>query len=379
MTIAPNNNDLPKLSVSTEPDSKSHSINLSGNWNLRNLADTTGLQEQISRESHNETVSWDMMSVEVLDSATALMIWLAWNQEFPKKLTIKPEHRRLLESWASQQVTDGQPVISPLNMIINTFNQFSSEALSQSSDLISLTGQFFLDLFYLMLHLDEIPWTEISITIYESGVRALGITALVGFLIGIVLSYLSALQLRMFGAEIYIIDILGLSIIRELGPLLAAILVAGRSGSAITAQIGIMRVTEELDALSAMGISHSLRLILPKVVALTIVLPLLSVWTNAAALLGGMFSAQNTLDISYQQFFQKLPDTVPVVNMYIGLGKSATFGVMIALIACHFGFRIKPNTESLGNETTNSVVAAITVVIMVDALYAIFFMDVGMP
>ncbi len=379
MTIAPNNNDLPKLSVSAEPDSKGRSINLSGNWNLRNLADTTGLQEQISRESHNETVRWDMMSVEVLDSATALMIWLAWNQEFPKKLTIKPEHRRLLESWASQQVTDGQPVISPLNLIINTFNQFSSEALSQSSDLISLTGQFFLDLFYLIRHPDEIPWPEISITIYESGVRALGITALVGFLIGIVLSYLSALQLRMFGAEIYIIDILGLSIIRELGPLLAAILVAGRSGSAITAQIGIMRVTEELDALSAMGISHSLRLILPKVIALTIVLPLLSVWTNTAALLGGMFSAQNTLDISYQQFFQKLPDTVPVVNMYIGLGKSATFGVMIALIACHFGFRIKPNTESLGNETTNSVVAAITVVIMVDALYAILFMDVGMP
>jgi phospholipid/cholesterol/gamma-HCH transport system permease protein len=140
-----------------------------------------------------------------------------------------------------------------------------------------------------------------------------------------------------------------------------------------------MRVTEELDALSAMGISHSLRLILPKVVALTLVLPLLSVWTNAAALIGGMFSAQNTLDISYQQFFQKLPDTVPLVNMFIGLGKSAVFGFMIALIACHFGFRIKPNTESLGNETTNSVVAAITIVIMVDALFAILFMDIGMP
>ncbi len=128
-----------------------------------------------------------------------------------------------------------------------------------------------------------------------------------------------------------------------------------------------------------MGISHSLRLILPKVAALILVLPLLTVWTNGAALLGGMFSAQNTLDISYQQFFQKLPDTVPLVNIFIGLGKSAVFGMMIALIACHFGFRIQPNTESLGNETTNSVVAAITVVIMVDALFAILFMDVGMP
>jgi len=207
----------------------------------------------------------------------------------------------------------------------------------------------------------------------------LGITALVGFLIGIVLSYLSALQLKIFGAEIYIIDILGLSIIRELGPLLAAILVAGRSGSAMTAQIGIMRVTEELDALSAMGISHSVRIILPNVAALTLIMPLISIWTDAAALIGGMFSAQNTLDISYQQFFFKLPDVVPLANVFIGIGKSAVFGLMIALIACHFGFRIKPNTESLGNETTNSVVAAITVVIMIDAVFAILFMGVGMP
>ncbi len=147
----------------------------------------------------------------------------------------------------------------------------------------------------------------------------------------------------------------------------------------MTAEIGIMRVTEELDALSAMGISHSLRLILPKVAALALCMPLLSVWTSTTALIGGMYSAQTTLDISYQQFFLKLPDVVPIANVFIGLGKSAVFGLMIALIACHFGFRIKPNTESLGNETTNSVVVAITVVIMIDAIFAILFMGVGMP
>ncbi len=223
------------------------------------------------------------------------------------------------------------------------------------------------------------PWAEISRAIYDAGVRALGITALVGFLIGIVLSYLSALQLKMFGAEIYIINILGLSIIRELGPLLAAILVAGRSGSAMTAQIGIMRVTEELDALSAMGISHSLRLVLPKVFALAVAMPLLSVWTSSMALCGGMFSAQDTLDINYQQFFQRLPDAVPLSNVLIGLGKSMVFGLVIALVACYYGFRIQPNTVSLGNQTTNSVVAAITLVIMIDAVFAILFMNTGMP
>jgi phospholipid/cholesterol/gamma-HCH transport system permease protein len=320
-----------------------------------------------------------MESVNVLDSASALILWKAWGNKLPGALQMKPEHRRLFERWQSQKIPEPQPVISSTSRIIKYTDQLLASFWKQLLQLVTLLGQLVLDIGYLLRHPGEIPWSEISITIYESGVRALGITALVGFLIGIVLSYLSALQLKIFGAEIYIIDILGLSIIRELGPLLAAILVAGRSGSAMTAQIGIMRVTEELDALSAMGISHSLRLILPKVMALTIVLPLLSVWTSVMALIGGMFSAQTTLDINYQQFFLKLPDVVPLTNIFIGLGKSAVFGLMIALIACHFGFLIKPNTESLGNETTNSVVAAITVVIMVDAVFAILFMNVGMP
>jgi phospholipid/cholesterol/gamma-HCH transport system permease protein len=108
-------------------------------------------------------------------------------------------------------------------------------------------------------------------------------------------------------------------------------------------------------------------------------MPLLGAWTSASALIGGMFSAQNTLDISYQQFFLKLPNVVPLFNVFIGLGKGIVFGIMIALIASHFGFRIKPNTESLGIETTNSVVASITFVIMIDAIFAILFMGVGMP
>jgi phospholipid/cholesterol/gamma-HCH transport system permease protein len=371
------NSDAPGLSVQSE-DGKP-CLKLTGQWNLRYLAKANGLKNSLRRYAADHKLVWDMTSIAVLDSAAALMLWLAWNKQIPANLRIKPEHRRILEQWQTQPAPEAEPEISFSRQLNNFFNQLWYGFALQVIDTVVMAGQLVLDFFYLCRHPGDISWPEMSTTIYEAGVRALGITALVGFLIGIVLSYLSALQLKMFGAEIYIIDILGLSIIRELGPLLAAILVAGRSGSAITAQIGIMRVTEELDALSAMGISHSLRIILPKVIALTIVMPLLTVWTNAAALLGGMFSAQNTLDISYQQFFLKLPDTVPLVNMYIGLGKSASFGFMIALIACHFGFRIKPNTESLGNETTNSVVAAITVVIMVDALYAILFMNVGMP
>jgi phospholipid/cholesterol/gamma-HCH transport system permease protein len=379
MTDILTNPDLPPLLEVLKQDNGRQFVKLTGNWNLRSLSVAPDLQRKISRAGTDKTYQWDMRSVDILDSAAALMLWQAWGEQMPTGLLVKPEHQRILERWQEQTVPAAEPTVSRFNLVYNYFHQLIWSFWVQLLDLVTLSGQQVLDMGYLLVHPSEIPRAEISITIYDAGVRALGITALVGFLIGIVLSYLSALQLKTFGAEIYIIDILGLSIIRELGPLLAAILVAGRSGSAMTAQIGIMRVTEELDALSAMGISHSLRLILPKVVALTIVLPLLSAWTSAAALIGGMFSAQNTLDISYQQFYLRLPDAVPLVNVFIGLGKSAVFGLMIALIACHFGFRIKPNTESLGSETTNSVVASITVVIMNDAIFAILFMGVGMP
>jgi phospholipid/cholesterol/gamma-HCH transport system permease protein len=221
------------------------------------------------------------------------------------------------------------------------------------------------------------PWREVSANIYHSGFQALGITALVGFLIGVVLSYLSAQQLRMFGGDIYLVNILGMSIIRELGPLLAAILVAGRSGSSITAQLGVMRVTEELDAMLVMGISHGYRLIMPKVVALALAMPLLVVWTDAMALIGGMVSAKIELNLTMRYFIQKLPSAVPIVNYTIGLAKGAAFGMLIALVSCHFGLRIKPNTESLGRGTTTSVVTAITVVILADAVFAIVFSGVG--
>jgi phospholipid/cholesterol/gamma-HCH transport system permease protein len=352
---------------------------LAGHWNLQGILKPGDLAQNIKQATLAKPSHWDMRAVEVLDSIAALTLWQAWGEKMPENLTLKPQHQALFARWQAQQLPSPAPAIPLSEQWLQMGHHFFADFWQPSLTLIALLGQLLLDFAYLLRYPSRMPWAEISIAIYDAGVRALGITALVGFLIGIVLSYLSALQLKMFGAEIFIINILGVSIIREIGPLLAAILVAGRSGSAITAQIGIMRVTEELDALSAMGISHSLRLIVPKVVALTVVLPLLSVWTNSAALLGGMVAAATRLDISFRQFFVKLPDAVPLANLLIGFGKSAVFGLMIALVACHFGFRCKPNTESLGNETTNSVVAAITGVMMIDAVFAIVFMGVGMP
>lgn len=203
------------------------------------------------------------------------------------------------------------------------------------------------------------------------------ITALVGFLIGVVLAYLSAQQLRQFGADAFIVDLLGVSLVRELGPMLAAILVAGRSGSAITAQIGVMRVTQELDAMRVMGIAPGYRLVMPRALALALAMPLISIWTTLLALLGGMLAADVALGISPTFFVHALPAAVDGANLALAVGKTTVFGILIALIACHFGLRVEPNTESLGQGTTAAVVTSITVVILVDALFAIVFKDIG--
>jgi phospholipid/cholesterol/gamma-HCH transport system permease protein len=219
---------------------------------------------------------------------------------------------------------------------------------------------------------------EISATIYHSGLRSLPITTLVGFLIGVVLSYLIGEQLHDFGADGYIVNLMGITSLRELGPVIAAILNAGRSGSSMTAQIGLMRVTAELDALSVLGISHTLRLVLPRMLGQIIALPLLTLWTSAMALLGGMLGARLQLGVTSQAFLHSIPQVVPISNLWFGMAKGAVFGGAIALVACYFGLTIRPDTEGLAMGTTESVVSALTLVLMLDAAFAILFAHIGL-
>ena len=322
-------------------------------------------------------VAWDLSQVASIDHIGAQLFWNAWGKKRPGKLQRDPRQEELFARIEqASQVNLPRHKVSPLNWII-VLGAGLLSFFEHLHGFIELIGRLIQDLGRFIRRPNTGPWREISANIYHSGFQALGITALVGFLIGVVLSYLSAQQLRMFGGDIYLVNILGMSVIRELGPLLAAILVAGRSGSSITAQLGVMRVTEELDAMLVMGISHGYRLIMPKVIALAVSMPLLVVWTDAMALIGGMASAKLELGLSFRYFLQKLPDAVPLVNYTIGLLKGMTFGVLIALVSCHFGLRIKPNTESLGRGTTTSVVTAITVVILADAVFAIIFSGVG--
>ncbi len=351
---------------------------LSGAWNLRGLElRLAELVPRLGEYATDRNSQWDLREVAVIDHAGAMLLWRAWGRQRAAHLTLKPEHEaifRHLEIPADPAVAAAPR--DPLWIIV-AIGRKVLRVVDHFTTMVMVLGQVVLDAGNMVRRPALIPWREISSNIYRTGTQALGITALVGFLVGVVLSYLSAQQLKLFGADAFIINILGISVVRELGPVLAAILIAGRSGSAITAQLGVMRVTQELDAMAVMGIPQTLRLILPKMLALAISMPLIVLWTNSIAMIGGMVSAQAELGIGYTYFLSSLPDAVPIANLWLGLGKGAVFGLLIALVACHFGLRIEPNTESLGIGTTNSVVTSITVVIIVDAIFAIMFKDIG--
>ncbi|WP_313561763.1 ABC transporter permease [Diaphorobacter nitroreducens] len=322
-------------------------------------------------------VAWSLQGVQRLDHVGAQILWNHWGRAWPEQLELTENQREMLERVAQCTTPCEPPAPWRLGDQVDRLGVLVLHALDHVRHLVILVGQLVLDVLRLLRNPRRGPWRDISGHLYRMGATALPITALVGFLIGVVLAYLMSLQLRQFGAEAFIVNILGISLIRELGPMLGAILVAGRSGSAITAQIGVMRVTEELDAMRVMGIPHGFRLVMPRALALALAMPLVALWTTLAALAGGMLAADLTMGISSAYFAQALPAAVNVSNLWLAMSKSVVFGVFIALIGCHWGLRVKPNTQSLGEGTTASVVSAITMVIIVDALFAVAFKNVG--
>ena len=393
---------LPSLVLDSQADSPPRLL-LQGDWSIHALSLGTpreaakrirNLEADISRYmrfipavstisgidnpwNERASIHWDLSSVSSLDQVGALLLWRAWGRAFPPRCSLTSEQKLIFSRLSLR------PDLPNLNLRMGYRDRLVSLGMvvggifQQVSDFIALLGQSSLDLGYVLRHPDRTPWREISANLYRAGVQALGITALVGFLIGMVLSYLTVQQLQRFGASIFIVNLMGVAILRELGPVLAAILVAGRSGSAMTASLGVMRVTEELDALLVMGIPWGLRLVFPKIIALMVALPLLFVWTSALALLGGQVAANVTADIGIVFFWNTLFSSVSIINLWVGGIKSLIFGLLIALISCHFGMRIRPNTESLGKGTTQAVVSSITAVIVADAGLAIVFSSWG--
>jgi phospholipid/cholesterol/gamma-HCH transport system permease protein len=353
-------------------------VRASGQWTFRGMKEHDA---ELARKLAELTkrppaqIAWDLMDVGEMDDAGA--VWLVHALRGSKQVQVSDGHREILE-----QIERGLGVPRETERFdalagVVRLGEGAFDAGIHLRDGVTLLGQLALDVSGLMRRPREFPLREFSAGVYRSGVTALPVTMLVGFLVGVVLTYLSALQLKRYGADLLVINIVGVGVLRELGPMLASIISAGRSGSAITAQLGVMRVTEEVEALSVMGISVTTRLVLPRVLALAVALPLVAFCTDVAALVGAMLVSQFTLGITPGAFLQALPEAVEVVNFWIGIWKSAAFGFAVAFVACHYGLRVLPNTDSLALGVTRSVVASITIVIILDAIFAVALRNVG--
>ncbi len=242
---------------------------------------------------------------------------------------------------------------------------------------IAFLGKLFSTKLFVIKNIKNIRIKEIFFEMNENAIKAIGIIALTSFLIGLVIAYQSAYQLKLYGANIFIVDMIGISILRELGPILTAIVIAGRSASAFTAQIGAMKITEELDAMRTMGFDPYLFLVIPKILALMITMPLLIFIADIMGVLAGMIVANIELGITPEMFLSRFSEVVDIKHFYIGIFKGPFFAFLIATIGVYRGLVVKNDTQSIGFNTTRSVVESIFAVIVCDALFSIAFTNLG--
>ena len=288
---------------------------------------------------------------------------------------LSPPHAQLLATVeAALPADEAGPARRPGFILwLENLGQGVAKSGTMVVELLNLLGAVLARLAGNLLHPGRMRIISLVSHMQQAGLDAVPIAALMAFLIGVVLAFMGAVQLRQFGAEIFVVDLIAIAVLRELGILLTAIIVAGRSASAFTASIGSMKMREEIDAMRTLGLDPVQVLVLPRVLALVITLPLLGVVANFAGLIGGATMAWINLGVSPSMFVVRLNDQIGVWHYLVGLIKAPFFAVVIGIIGCHHGLKVGGNAESLGRLTSASVVLAIFMVIVLDAIFAIFF------
>ena len=369
---------IAELIVGTDgaPETATSAVRCTGVWTVHGIAQL---------EKRLETVAWpavstlvvDASAVSALDTSGAWLLLRTIRASEQRGSTVRlqglrPEFNALLQLIKSR-ASALEPAVPATPGLLARIGLQAWHNLHGISGVLSFAGECAVILLRSLAQPRRIRWRPILHNLQNAGFEALPITGLLSFLMGIVIAYQGAEQLQRFGANIYVADLVGLSMVRELSPMLTAIIVAGRSGSAYTAQIGTMKVTEEIDALRTTGVGPLELLVLPKMLALIIALPLLTVYTDVTGVLGGMVMARAKLDVSFGTFFDRLDDAISLTSYLIGLGKAPVFAVIIALVGCYQGFQVTGSADSVGRQTTVSVVQSIFLVIVTDSLFSIVF------
>ena len=353
---------------------------LSGCWTARGIGAIDRQLESVRVPAKTEAIA-DGARIEALDTAGAwvlqkLLLRLRDEGTAVTLHGLRPEFARLLEVVAQHAADQaGKPahVARQSPAALERIGRSSAAAFEQTVALLSFVGECALALAGSIARPARLRWRPILFNIRSAGFDALPIVGLLSFLLGVVVAYQGADQLRQYGANIFVVDLVGLSMLREFAPLITAIIIAGRSGSAYAAQIGTMSVTEEVDAMRTLGIAPLDLLVLPKILALVIALPLLTVFADVLGVLGGMVMARAQLGVGYDEFLDRLDNAVSITSYLIGIGKAPVVAAIIATVGCFQGFRTKGGADSVGRQTTRAVVQSIFLVIVADALFSIAF------
>ncbi|MBU1710473.1 MAG: MlaE family lipid ABC transporter permease subunit [Proteobacteria bacterium] len=356
---------------------------LSGAWTALGIGRIQPRLDAMSTPSQAELVV-DGAGIEAFDTAGAWILQkflarLGDQENVVQARNLRPEFARLLEVVAhvADQADLHTPATGHSQTVLAHIGRSAAAALEQTVALFSFVGATAIAFGGCMAHPARFRWRPILFNIRSAGFNALPIVGLLSFLLGIVVAYQGADQLRRYGANIFVVDLVGLSMLREFAPLITAIIIAGRSGSAYAAQIGTMSVTEEIDAMRTLGIAPLELLVLPKIIALVIALPLLTVFADVLGVFGGMIMARAQLGVEFGEFLQRFAKSISITAYMVGIGKAPAFAAIIAVVGCFQGFRTKGGADSVGRQTTRSVVQSIFLVIVADALFSIAFSALG--
>ncbi|HET9485586.1 MAG TPA: ABC transporter permease [Xanthomonadales bacterium] len=359
-------------------DSDGEAVRLHGRWTVDNAAAI----DRAPRATRHGAGRIDASALEALDSAGALMLLRLAGDDAAALARfdgLDPRKRALLERVAQSSELAPRDGASPMGLpdLLAHIGSAMLEAARQGRRLVAFLGLVLETAARLAPRPARWRYTASVHHLEQTGLDAVPIVALLSFLVGAVVAYLAATVLDDFGAGVYTVELIGYAFLREFGPLLAAILVAGRSGSAFTAQIGAMKNREELDAMRALGLDPIELLVLPRLVALLIALPILGLVGMLAGILGGLVACGASLDISPSLYLARMSDAIDVQHFWVGIAKTPVFAFVIALVGCLEGMKVSGSAESVGEHTTSSVVQSIFLVILFDALFAVYFQQAG--
>jgi len=332
-------------------------------------------------EVNSKAIMWDLSELKQMDSALAILIvkdiQRAENSEIEVLLSSMDSDVEKMLNMAKKHAHFESSFEPSKETFLQSIGERTVKSLNDIASFFSFFGEMSIIFFHSFYNLHHFRWKETVFEIYESGIKALPIIILTMFLIGVVVAYQSASQLKIYGANIFIVDMLGISILRELAPMLTAIIIAGRSGSSYAAQIGVMKITEELDAMRTMGFDPFAFLVLPRMIALMIMMPILIFFADIAGVVGGMLIAKVELGLSPALFLERFVEVVKIKHFWIGIVKGPFFALLIATIGIYRGLQVKNDTQSIGFNTTKAVVESIFAVIICDAFFSIVFTNLG--